>query len=331
MTKRKRRTHEDYVKELKEIHPNIEPMEEFKGVKSKLKHRCLICGSTWEATPSDLLYSCKYGCHKCALNGRALTRTRSHEDYVKELQNINQNIVPLEKYKGNNTKIKHRCLICGFEWDVQPANLLCGHGCPRCSGKEHYTTESFKEKLKEINPNIEVIGEYVNNRTKIKCRCLIDGYEWNAKPAHLLHGGGCHMCVKAGESYMQRFIYYSFKQVYNNVLYRSYALIGMELDIIIPDIKLALEPGSWYWHKDKTERDLEKRRKAIAKGYNIITIYDNFKELEKPYEDCITFDKDLHEDDKHGGKLLENYVKDLFRQLGIEQEVDFDKVREECK
>ena len=59
--------------------------------------------------------------------------------------------------------------------------------------------------------------------------------------------------------------------------------------------------------------------------------YDSFKELEKPYEDCITFDIDLHKDDQRGGKLLENFVKDLFKQLDIEQEVDFDKVREECK
>ena len=59
------------------------------------------------------------------------------------------------------------------------------------------THEEFMEKFYEKNENaenIEILGEYINSRTKIKCKCKIDGYEWEATPNNLLNGTGCHKC-----------------------------------------------------------------------------------------------------------------------------------------
>ena len=33
---------------------------------------------------------------------------------------------------GTNQKIKHKCLVCGHEWDAAPSKLLIGRGCPNC-------------------------------------------------------------------------------------------------------------------------------------------------------------------------------------------------------
>ncbi len=58
-----------------------------------------------------------------------------------------------------------------------------------------WSTETFKAKINEINPNIEVLGEYANAHVKIECRCKIDGHIWNPTPTHLLHSGrGCPKC-----------------------------------------------------------------------------------------------------------------------------------------
>lgn len=83
---------------------------------------------------------------------------------------------------------------CGYKWTAKPNTLFSGHGCHRCSGCERYTTESFRERIKWINPYIEVVGEYVNNHTKIRCRCDLDGCEWDAIPSDLLHEHGCPKC-----------------------------------------------------------------------------------------------------------------------------------------
>ena len=59
-----------------------------------------------------------------------------------------------------------------------------------------WNTDTFKERIKEINKNIEILGEYINSKTKIKCKCLVCGFDdWNANPCDLLHGCGCPVCA----------------------------------------------------------------------------------------------------------------------------------------
>ena len=43
------------------------------------------------------------------------------------------------------------------------------------------THEEFLDKFKKQNSNsenIEILGKYINNYTKIKCKCKIDEYKW---------------------------------------------------------------------------------------------------------------------------------------------------------
>lgn len=56
------------------------------------------------------------------------------------------------------------------------------------------THEEYVAQVAEINPNIEVIGQYVNANVKILHRCKIDDQEWMATPDHILHGTSCPYC-----------------------------------------------------------------------------------------------------------------------------------------
>lgn len=127
----------------------------------------------------------------------------SNQDFLNRLNNVNNKILPLEEYKSYHEKIKCRCLVDGYEWEVSPAKLLQGRGCPICGGSKKLTHEEFKARLKEINPNLKLIGEYVNSNTPIEIECLIDRYRWKARPYHLNSGEGCPKCAlrKASERY----------------------------------------------------------------------------------------------------------------------------------
>ena len=50
------------------------------------------------------------------------------------------------------------------------------------------THEEFVELINDINPNIEIIGKYVNAKTNIDCKCKICGHKWSARAHHLLEG-----------------------------------------------------------------------------------------------------------------------------------------------
>lgn len=55
--------------------------------------------------------------------------------------------------------------------------------------------ETFKSEIANINPNIDILSNYINWDTKIHCRCKIHKeYEWDASVSVLLSGGGCKIC-----------------------------------------------------------------------------------------------------------------------------------------
>ena len=108
------------------------------------------------------------------------SRTKSNEDYVEELKSKNPNIIPLEKYIGGTYKIRHKCIICDYEWNVMPINLtksIKPQGCPNCASIKARktlakTTEQFSKEVDELtNGDFTVVGEYVNQSTDIDILC----------------------------------------------------------------------------------------------------------------------------------------------------------------
>ena len=144
----------------------------------------------------------------------------THEEFMEKfyVKNKNaENIEILEEYVNNVTKIKCKCKIDGYEWETRPHDLLNNHGCPKCSGKVKKNTEYFINELKEINNDIEILGEYVNNYTKIKCKCKIDGYEWEVKPHHLLSGHGCPKCKSSKMKKTHEEFINELREINNNI------------------------------------------------------------------------------------------------------------------
>ena len=236
---------------------------------------------------------------------------RTHEQFIKELNIINPNIEVLGHYTRVDERLEVKCRVCGKEWTPLPYSLLSGKGCPHCSalrgaevnkgrtGKKGL--DRFLMEMYAIDSSIEIVGEYINNKTPIKCHCTRCNTDWMARPDSLLRGHGCPRCAKSGTSFMEQFILHSFRHVLGEeeVLSRNKTEIGLELDIFIPKKKLAIEPGNWYLHKRSLKRDALKRKRCADNGIRLITVYDNFpEELKPPFDnDCITFSGDYNADD----------------------------------
>lgn len=56
-----------------------------------------------------------------------------------------------------------------------------------------YTTDDFKKIIKDLHLNIEILSEWVNAQTKVKCHCTIDNYEWKVYP-RTVREKGCPKC-----------------------------------------------------------------------------------------------------------------------------------------
>ena len=194
----KRKTHEEYVEELKIKNPNVEVIGKYINANTKILHKCLIHDTCWDTTPSRVLQG--MGCKKCHIEKCIQSNTRSHEEYVKQLQNVNPNIIPLEQFKTINDPILHHCKKHNVTWKVIPDNVLRGRGCREC-GKEKIgdknkkTYAQYQNELNQKFPHIKCIGNYINFTTAVSHKCTICDYEWTAVPVNVMKSVGCPRCT----------------------------------------------------------------------------------------------------------------------------------------
>lgn len=135
-----------------------------------------------------------------------MSKRKTHEEFIKELNDINKDITVLSKYVNNHDKISCQCNKCKYKWNVIPKSLLRGHKCPKCAGMAKKTHEEFLKEMSIIHPDIEVVGTYVDSKSNILCRCKIDKHEWYTTPNSLLRNRGCPKCAGNIKKTNQEFI-----------------------------------------------------------------------------------------------------------------------------
>ena len=139
-----------------------------------------------------------------------MPKKKTHEQFIKEFNEKNpnaNNIEILGKYESGKKPILCRCKIHNYTWSPKAEQLLANKKCcPIGANNLITTTEEFIKELEKINPNIEVLGKYINSKTPIACRCKIDGYEWSPRPDNLRQRKGCHKCANIVKRTHEEFI-----------------------------------------------------------------------------------------------------------------------------
>lgn len=129
-----------------------------------------------------------------------MPKKKTHEDFIKQVNEKFYQVEVLGKYYNNKTPINFKCKIHNYTWEGYPRTLLMSEcGCPKCgielrANNKRKTHEAFVKEIKSINKNIEILSKYTKSNEYVKCKCKIDGYEWSAVPSGLLRGNGCPKC-----------------------------------------------------------------------------------------------------------------------------------------
>ena len=192
------KTTESFRKELFNISPNIIVRGEYINASTPIECECIIDGTTWFPTPNSLL--CGQGCPMCGKIASNLSKTKSNDVFVKQLYDINQDILPLQEYIRAKIPIWVMCKKCGHKWQSTPDCLLHSGKCPECLKQDLHdrqvkSNEQFIEELTRVNPMLRPLETYYNDRTKIRIQCLIHDYIWYTTPNKILHRHtGCPKC-----------------------------------------------------------------------------------------------------------------------------------------
>lgn len=144
-----------------------------------------------------------------------MTKKLTNEEFNIRLRNVNKNVIQIDDYLNNHTKIRVKCFIDGCEWSSTPNNLLRGHGCPSCKKRSlsalyKMTDDEFKGRLLKISRTIVSIDEYRGYDEKIKLKCLVCDSYWKSTPHHVLSGHGCPKCSSriSGEKSRKNYDYF---------------------------------------------------------------------------------------------------------------------------
>lgn len=166
-----------------------EVLGEYVNSREKILFRHKTCGYSFSMTPNNFVQGNR--CPKCSKLIRYTTKSFCKK--VAEL--VGDEYTVLGEFVNSQTKIHMVHNACGTEFDITPSSFVQGHRCAKCSGVMRYTTRSFKERVAElVGDEFVVLGEYINNKTKIKMLHSVCGYEFDIKPNHFLSGGRCPQC-----------------------------------------------------------------------------------------------------------------------------------------
>lgn len=322
-----KRTKDDFVKEATYLHGGIYTYDNFvwNGTDKKSTIHCIKHNIDFEMTPSHHLNG--QGCPKCRYEKSAKSNTHTKEWFVSKANKLHNSKYDYSKteYIKSDEKV---CIIChekdrngvehGEFW-MTPDNHLMKHhpqGCPKCGRDSTVNAKrlSFDEFVKAANKVHDSKytydnSTYINTGEKMRMICPIHGEFWQKPTNHIYSQQGCpkcgnHMSISEDE------IYDLIKDNFPNltVEQRNHTIIKpYELDIYIPEKKLAIEFNGLIWHSDKFNDDkyyhLNKTELCEKQGIRLIHIFED-EWLEKR-------------------KIVESKIKDI---LGLYDEViDSDK------
>jgi G:T-mismatch repair DNA endonuclease (very short patch repair protein) len=188
-------------------------------------------------------------------------------------------------YKTSAEKVEIVCPIHGNFWQT-PNKHMEGCGCQIC-GNDSGASKQVKTCQQAVDDFSKVHGDtydysetsYSSAMDKVKVICRIHGAFWQAATKHLA-GQGCPICANK-ESKAEKEIADFLEQTGTKVIRRDRELIKpKELDIVLPELNLAIEYNGLIWHSERFKADarrhmVDKQKACAEKGIRLLHINSN--------------------------------------------------------
>jgi hypothetical protein len=278
-----------FIEQSKAIHGDFYDYSkvEYKNTDTKV---IIICPEHGEFLQTPYLHAKGSGCKLC-YNKRTSNRQLGNWDMyllkAREVHGDRYDYSKLTKFTGVHDKYKIICEEHGVFEQSFSAHMR-GAGCPKCANirngllnneKSRYT---FVEKARKIHGNkyLYDINDYIDaHQTKMKITCPEHGIFYQYPNDHL-NGRGCLKCSNSGRySKAEKEVLDFIRRNYNGeVLENVKKVISKELDIYLPELKLAIEFNGLYWHCELNKDNLyhlNKTEECEQKGIHLIHIFED--------------------------------------------------------
>lgn len=284
-------THPDLAKEW---HPNlnaeITPKHISSGSNKKVWWQGEYCKHEWKTSTKTRVHGS--GCPICSGNKLELgANDLSSQNPQLTFQWHPKKNGPLRPYEVtlHSTKKVWWLGECGHEWKTTVAERTRGRNCPVCANKkilvgfnDLVTThpEIAKQWHPELNASLSPQEFSFGSVQKIWWLCS-KGHPWLSSINQRSYSqSGCTVCpmgpVSKAEQELADFLVskgFVIRQTVRDVL------PNVELDILLPELNVAIEYNGVYWHSEKNGRDktyhYDKWMTAKKAGINLIQIWED--------------------------------------------------------
>ncbi|MBO4483833.1 MAG: zinc-ribbon domain-containing protein [Lachnospiraceae bacterium] len=280
------------------------------------------CGHEWKAKITNRFHGA--GCPFCSgrytivgENDLATTNPELAKQWHSEK---NGNLTPCDVKEYSNKKVWWKCNE-GHEWQAVIGSRK-NRGCPYCSGNK--VLEGFND-IKTLFP--ELIKEWHPEKNSIKPEMISRGYdkkvwwlcefghEWAAPVYNRIKGSGCPYCSKGQKtSFSEQAVFFYVRKVFPDAISRE-VKNGVEFDVFIPSINVAIEYDGYKWHSDERafKKDSIKNKICYEKGIML------FRLREEGAPELVLNPNVLLIPSKYADiKRLEEAIKNLLFSLGKE-------------
>ena len=244
------------------------------------------------------------GCPTCGDVIRRAKKRLTQDQAIANMTSVHKGLYDYSKvvYVRSSENITVICPEHG-DFEISYNNHNSGKGCPKCGNarkgkgshvesarKKTAATKLARHAFTFVAQARAVHGDtydysqsvYIGKRAKLTIICKKHGPFEQAPGPHIWRAQGCPECShhrSKGEAAI-----FNFVSIFCEPMSRDRATLGgKELDIHIPERKLAIEYCGEYWHgassveeerKDR-KRHLEKYEACKAKGIRLLTIYES--------------------------------------------------------
>ena len=251
----------------------FEILSEVNGRKEKVLIKCKDCGYEWWVVPW-ILYTNQKDCPNCS----RLKRYSSLDSIKEKIKEVHgDSISVIGDYNGYRSGLMVRCNNCGYEWKANVTNIISGKGCPNRCYMKCRLINLWKDELENMYSksfNILYPEKFYGDSTEITLVCKNCGNTINGPIEYLRrYIRKCRTCNPISSSY-EDIVYDFISENYNGVIERNKRFTdyrggtSREIDIYIPEFKLAIEVDGLYWHSySKVGSNKQKDKLEYFKNY----------------------------------------------------------------
>lgn len=196
---------------------------------------------------------------------------------------------PIDVFPNSHHKYWWICNSGHPSYSSSVANRNNGRKCPECSSKKHgerRRAAAINNQGSIVDTHPHLIQEWHNEKNegltpnsfppasnkKVWWKCA-RGHEWDTTIAHRTNGTECPKC-NPQTSRLEIRIFSEIKAMFSDAVWRDKSL-GVECDVFVPSVNLAIEVDGYPWHKNRTEEDTSKQQLLASNNIKLIRLRDH--------------------------------------------------------